>query len=500
MKFIALLTLCIAISTLVQAKQITLDAYDANYKMSYEKISISDREDMGLLGVSMLFDHHTNWYTGMTLYGAVDGHRGGFFTLGLDNGYHFNVTQKIALESGVYVGAGGGGGAPQGGGLMIRPYIGGSYLFDHFTFGVGASYIDFPNGDIQSSQIYAFIKVPMQGLYLKGHNHDVPELYAIGKELWPNKKLKISFLTEHYTPSSDSLNTDGATKTEPFSLAGIQIDSYLDDRWYTYVQTAGAGRGKSDGYMEVFGGVGYEYPLAGLPIYIDVKGALGASGGGKVNTGGGWVYHLKSGIKTKLSHHLSLSLNGGIIESIGGNFSASSYSLNLGYSTMLINDFTKEQHTDLLLPSVWNMSMIHKSYVKNETFFKDSAREGKVELLGFGLDYFMSEHFYLTGQTFWAYDGGAGGYAEGIVGAGYHSNDYHQFSVYTEILAGVGGGGGVNIGGGLFGSLGTGIIYETDSAWEADIGAALVRTSASAFSSYQITFGINYKFSFLGKQ
>ena len=48
------LSLCIGMS--LMAQPLDLDRYTANYKIGYEKIAISSDEDMGLVGLSVLFD------------------------------------------------------------------------------------------------------------------------------------------------------------------------------------------------------------------------------------------------------------------------------------------------------------------------------------------------------------------------------------------------------------------------------------------------------------
>jgi hypothetical protein len=146
------------------------------------------------------------------------------------------------------------------------------------------------------------------------------------------------------------------------------------------------------------------------------------------------------------------------------------------------------------------MRMLQKSYLEGKNLFKDPTRDTRVDLLGFAFDYYMNKHLYITGQTFWAYRGGAGGYAEGIFGLGYHSDSYGGLSFYSEALAGVGGGGGINIGGGLFGSIGAGISYDFDNDIEGFVGGAYQRSKDGEFSTAVISFGLNYKFSLLEKQ
>jgi len=490
--------MCISLAGAEEAP--LLENYTMNHKISYEKVSISDKEDMGLVGLGVLFDFNEYWYGGVGLYGAVDGKRGGFFTIGAESGFQFPIAENFQLKSGLFLGAGGGGSAPQGGGLMLRPYIEGDYCSKDFVFGVGVGHISFPNGDIESTQLYVSVEVPTNGDYLQGHYFSNSILSGLGSDLLSTKEVEASFLVEHYLPSSGSLNTDGNAKTESFTLAGVEFDSFKNEHMYTFVQMAGAGGGQADGYMEVLGGLGYRYQLGTLPFYFDVQGALGASGGGKVDTGGGLVYKVQAGLDTKLTDHLTLGIKGGIIDAFNGTFKAAAYSATIGYETTIMDHMPSNGNGYSVQPNAWTFRMIHKSHLDSNNLFKDAEKNRQIDLLGFAIDRYLDEHYYLTGQSFWAYNGDAGGYAEGIVGVGYHSDPYGKFSLYTEALGGVGGGGGINIGGGFFASLGGGVIYNLDRNWEGHLGGTYVRSKNGTFSTYDIVFGVGYKFSLLEKK
>lgn len=490
------LSLCMGMSLMAQS--LDLDRYTANYKIGYEKIAISSDEDMGLVGLSVLFDFTNYWYGGVSLYGAVDGKRGGFFTVGADSGLSYAVSSNFKLKSGLFLGAGGGGSAPQGGGLMLRPYIEANYVAKDFSLGLGASHVSFPNGDIESTQVYIAAEIPTDGGYISGHHASDLELGESSSSI-RDDTLEVSFLAEHYIPSPGSKNVNSDTKTKPYSLAGIEFDIFLNDSLYGIFQAAGAGGGDSDGYMEIFGGLGYRYRLGTLPVYLDMQAAIGASGGGRVDTGGGLVYRARAGLKADITDNITVGIRGGFIDAYKGTFSATTYSATIGYKGVIANSISGEDNTSVL-PRNLGFRMLHKSHLDSDKLFKNSDRNMRIDLLGFAIDSYIDENFYLTGQTYWAYKGGAGGYAEGIFGAGYHSDAYGGFSLYTEALAGVGGGGGVDIGGGFFASLGAGVAYDMGNDLEAHIGGAYVRSKDGEFDTNDLVFGISYKFALLEKK
>ncbi len=488
--------LMLLLATLLEAGQDSLlTSYQADYTLSYENIDLKAGEQMGLMGIGMHFDISRYSYGGAMLYGAVDGKRGGFFTVGADGGLKTNLSKNLQMRSGLFIGAGGGGSAPQGGGLMLRPYTELRWQSPDFSVGAGISHIYFPNGEIESTQGYLSLQIPTGGAYLKGHPALLPQADNTSSHSTGQNRLQLSMFAQHYKPDSSSRNTDG-TPTQPFTLAGIKLEKALNHQLYSYFQAAGAGDGESDGYMEVFGGLGYRYQIADLPLYLGAEAAVGASGGGRVDTEGGLVYRAQGTLQADLGKHVSLTGFAGRIESLHGSFGAQSYGGTLTYRStffdILPNDPTVQTDT-----SAWRVRMLNKSYLNGKALFKDDRDVSRVDLLGFAIDRYLGEYLYLTGQTYWAYRGRAGGYAEGIFGLGYQSSRYGDFSCYGEMLAGVGGGGGIDIGGGLWGSIGGGITYAIDESWEFSLGADYMRNKADSFSTTDVTFGISYRFSLL---
>ena len=77
----------------------------------YETLTLPAAETMGLAGMGLLFDLERNrmsrWYGGLSVYGAIDGQRGGFFTGGLSSGLTVPITAGIAADAGLFIGGGG---------------------------------------------------------------------------------------------------------------------------------------------------------------------------------------------------------------------------------------------------------------------------------------------------------------------------------------------------------------------------------------------------------
>src|SRR5206468_665667 len=112
-------------------------------------------ERVGLVGTSYLVDitNAPGLSIGPSIYGAISGRRGGFFTFGGELAWRRQLAGPLGLEVGLYAGGGGGAGAPQGGGLMLRPHADLLWDFGRYALGVSLSRVKFPNGQIDSTQL-----------------------------------------------------------------------------------------------------------------------------------------------------------------------------------------------------------------------------------------------------------------------------------------------------------------------------------------------------------
>ena len=96
-----------------------------SFKLSWEEISRSKNEYIGLVGVQYILNSfiYSNSYIGIGGYGALTGDRGGFFTAGLMPGLNISLRDNLTLDLGLFIGGGGGAGAFPGNGEMIRGHL-----------------------------------------------------------------------------------------------------------------------------------------------------------------------------------------------------------------------------------------------------------------------------------------------------------------------------------------------------------------------------------------
>ncbi|MBW3056975.1 hypothetical protein CU311_06080 [Prochlorococcus marinus str. MU1402] len=448
-------------------------------RFSFEEIDMPDEgENMGLYSIGAYNLFNPWMYGGITLFGAARGRRGGFFTGGYTLGIERKLTENWSLDTGGYVGAGGGGSAAQGGGLMIRPHIGLKYDFSWSTVGLNYTYVDFPNGDISSDAIALSLEFPFSSPIFNLEDDELTVANHFGSEYRnvSSHRSHLAVRTRAYSPSSGSRTTSGGPLDESLGLVGVEYSYFLDENWFATFETAGAVSGGVGGYAELLAGLGYRIPLtksdrlALLPALT-----IGGAGGGAVETGGGFVARANIGLEYRLSPDLSLITDGGYLTAPDGNFDTPYFGLNL---THVMKTFAQDQkgapltRKDRIETTKWRFRPAHQWYFnaqRRDTLSRD------MQLLGGKIDWMKGDWWYLTGQGLSAYAGGAGGYSEGHWGVGVFSPKWMNWKIYGEMLIGAGGGGGVDSGNALLykPSVGLEYILNNDFSFQTGIGKVI---------------------------
>ncbi len=419
---------------------------------------------MGLLGSSFLIDKKLStvlsFYSGFSVYSAVTGMRGGFFTGGLSAGLKTRLDPWV-LDAGYFVGGGGGGEAPQGGGLMLRPHFAVLLDFQDFRLGLFFSKTQFPNGDIDSKVIGLQVERPFQMAFADPSKMTFKRLDLI------LQKITIAPTLQFYQPKSGLKDRRGK-KQGKMALIGIEAGSTHKDKLLFYVEAAGALKGKSDGFAELLGGIAYAYPL-NAQISLRFKGAIGSAGGGLVDTAGGIIYKITSGLSFAPSRQLLLNLDYGIVDAPRGDFQAQMFKSAIAYQIdtafpLSSGNRQKDHEKKGLDPKKiklgnWSIRTSLSRYFPDEGTRKYLSHDEGVELFQIKLDRALSAHIYFTGQAGGAFNGGAGGYATGLFGLGFQTDITRRMTVLIELLAGAGGGGGIASDGGSIFQPMLGITY-----------------------------------------
>ena len=469
-------------------------------RFSFEEIDMPDEgEQMGLYGIGA-YERFNPWlYGGITAYGAATGRRGGFFTGGYTLGMQSKLTDNWILDVGGYAGAGGGGAAPDGGGLHIRPHLGLKYDFSWGVLGLNYTYVDFPNGDISSDAIALSMDFPFSSLINNSEQDDdgLTEADYFGTD-WSNLSRHRSHLAARvrsYSPVSGSKTASGKSLDNSLGLVGVEYTYFLDENWFATFETAGAASGGAGGYAELLAGVGYRLPLtkndrlALLPSLT-----IGGAGGGDVGTGGGVVARANLGLEFRLSNDLSLIMDSGYLTAPDGNFDTQYVGFNLAY---VMETFAQDpkgtplEGTDLIQTTKWRYRPAHQWYFDAERK-GDSSRD--MQLFGGKIDWLGGDWWYLTGQGLSAYGGGAGGYSEGHWGIGVVSPSWKNLQLYGEMLIGAGGGGGVDSGSALLYKPSVGLEYNLNKDFSLQTGIGKVISKEGNLDANTLDVSLVWRF------
>ena len=468
-------------------------------RLSYDHLSLPNDEKMGLLGTDYLLKFNDS-YIGLGVYSAVDGQRGGFFTGGVELGHQFELGNGFIVDGGMFVGGGGGGAAPQGGGLMLRPHLGLIKDIGDLNFGLGVSKVKFPNGDIDSNQLNLQLDVPFGFVYTdfnnqSSHNNDVLTLDA-------NTDLRVGWKDHYMAPTyqryildSGVQDTSGVLMANDMDLVGFEYGTKIDNGYYHYLETAGAGSEGTDGFAELLGGMGYSKAL-GRNFGLNVKAALGAAGGGGVETGGGLIHKQSVGLYIRPFDEASLTVDIGRVSAFDGGFKASTLKVGLQYPFKLLSagsGVRKASNYDYTDNGRWAMRSIHQTYLGSDTLRKNSSKD-PVQLFGIKLDRYLDSDTYLTGQALAAYKGEAGGYAVGLIGVGQELDATKDLSLFAELGVGVAGGGGISTGGGAIVQPSIGFDYEFSPGFDLQASIGQMKAISDGGSTNVVEFGFKYKF------
>ena len=470
-------------------------------RLSFETLEISRQETMGLMGLGFLLDLGPHLYAGGSGYGAVRGERGGFFTGGVSAGVRARVTPRLELDAGGFFGGGGGGAAPQGGGMMVRTQAGGTLELGSLQAGAGLSWVTFPNGDIDSKQVFVSLAARFSELYapqsLAGTSFRAPAAGAAPLRVAETRWMATGGA---YLPGRGSRTTDGASMTSTVSLVGVEVRRVRGaGPLFLSIQAAGASGGRSDGFAEIFAGAGARLPVVEGRLFVEASAEAGAAGGGRIHTGGGGAARIRGGLEAVLTPSFTVGASAGHLRT-GGEFSAAWYQGRVGYR---FGDVRLQEGTGTVAPgaglalSRWRVGVSHQTVPGAERKGRDPKA---MSLLGLRIDRFLGPNLYLTGQAYGAHSGEAGGYASGLMGAGMERPlpALESLSASAEVTGGASGGGGVDVGGGSTLQAQVGLHWRIRHGAELYVGGGRILSSRERLNSPFLTLGMGIGFARAG--
>lgn len=465
---------------------------------SYENWQLAGNETMGMVRLGLRQQFGQYWNAGVDAYTAVKGERGGFITLGLAGGFEYPLSSQIALEAGLFVGAGGGRGGYEltGGGLMLRENIGVKYYLPAYgSISVGMSHVDFPNGGtVKSQQMYVGYNLPFNALL-------EPSTMRPGRR-YLNDLPSASYQAETHQFSikarqlkvSDGTLTDANQSQENFGLLGAEWRTFVSPNWFLKAETAGAMQGNSRGYMHILAGGGYQYPITKkLSAYSSL--AVGGGGGGSVNTGGGLLWDGTIGAQYFLNKNWFADLSLSKLWAASTSFESKGVGIQIGYQFGARNNYDNGSAATFDSHPL-RIRAVQQQYKKANEDWRNRPNQD-VGNLGVQVDYFLNPNWYLTGQGLGAHSGDAGAYMTGLVGSGLRTKITKNTFIEVEGLIGAAGGGGLNTGSGLIYQANLGLGYQLSKSLEIQGNVGEAKAVNGNFRAHVLGFSLAYKFNAL---
>lgn len=469
-------------------------------RITAERVAVDQGAHMGLVGLHYLRPIGQNWLGGVSVFGAAQGDRGGFFGWGVNAAYRQRWGDWSG-EAGLFVGGGGGSPGWVGGGLMLRPQIALARHWGDLSLGLGVSQVRFPSGAVHGTQPFLSLGTSSDVLFgpAAGRSAAAPlpereQLQALAGE--------VSVLAGRYAMRAGSPRRDGTGAATDLRFGGLVLrrawaPGSASIQPYWAISAAGSLTSAYAGYAELIGSLGMQYsPIPALALRAEA--GLGSGGAGSlIDSGGGLLRKASVGASLNLGSSLSVAASLGRVAS-QGRFQANEARLELGLRGFdLVPRGTAPAGT---LPlgeygwAPWTLSSVYAHYAR---MTRDAGGRPALGLTALKVERELDAHWRVIGQAGIGVDGNAGGYATGQLGLGWltaaSADPAWRFG--AEASLGAAGGGGVNVGGGLIGQAQLQARTALSPEWSLQADAGWLRSRNGALSSPFVGISAVYSFS-----
>ncbi|MGY6648201.1 hypothetical protein [Wenyingzhuangia sp. IMCC45574] len=470
-------------------------------------------ESMGLAGLHYLIPVNQKFYAGFNTHAALFGDQGGLFTLGIEAGITQSLYHNLFLNASINIGGGGGYRDLINKGGYYNPNIGLLYNFNKVSLGVQYSYFDFYSGHIRDNSLSFVLQIPTEIKISKYHQKS--KLYKYPTNYKSTKKNSFSVKLDQYLPFGKT-RKDREQNSEllrnTLYLVGFEYQNYINDKTFFFVHTDAVYSGLVAGFMDVFGGIGYE-PIQTKYFNIFTKLGIGAAGG-RVRAEGGATIYPSAGIDYHISQKTSVFAHAGYTKALDGYFEAYTFGGGIKLNS-IPNEFYRTKPINIKTNSV-RLSIQHQTYFNVKRIIRTPLNQ--LHLLALQVNYNISKNVYLIGQAAFAYESGyegtpytkhdgviyrnfegSGGYADGMVGLGVYSPIFatEKFQPFAEILVGAGGGAGIDTGGGILSKIKIGSYYKLNSYLSLLVSGGKVVSPFANVNSNNVNIGLSVDFSTL---
>ena len=461
------------------AQSAALSVPSAHARVGFERIRLPGDERVGLVGTSYLVDLPVveGLSAGPAVYGAITGRRGGFFTIGGEAAWRRQLAGPLGIEIGLFAGGGGGAGAPQGGGLMLRPHADLLWDFGAYALGLSVSRVRFPDGRIDSSQVGVVFNAINDFRYVPAGRIGTP-LRSTGRSGIGFDRVQL--VSGLYHVRSHTLLADGRAAPRDIATLGVRAEQSFNAYAYWGLEANGAAQRTVAGYAEYLGTVGFETEAVRNTLNLGARVGLGMAGGGGIQTGGGLVGKAALYGVLRLSNEFGLGFEVGVAGARHGDFRAAHASASLVWALD-----GPDSDNSAARPARTDFSV---GVERHDAARRDGTTRA-LEASVLKVHRYVSRNFYVAGQVNSAVGGGAGGHLTALVGVGWNQPLGAGFNVGAELLGGAAGGGDVDSRGGVVQPM-LYAGYQLTPAVALRLGAGRVKAFDGPLSSSLVDFSV----------
>ncbi|MFD0991588.1 hypothetical protein [Tenacibaculum geojense] len=456
---------------------------------------------MGLVGLHYLVPFNNWLYGGAGFHYAVTGDQGGLFTLGAEIGINKKIYNNFYVDANFHFGGGGGYRYLVNDGAFINSNVGLQYKKNNYSVGIQYSYIDFFSGKINDNTLSLFIEIPSilrLTDYKNAHKKFISNSNLEETNFWMQPVVKnvqqVRF--DFFFPFGDSKKDNGTPLDETLYVLGFEYQKHLNEQTFLFAHTDAIYKGLRAGFMDLFVGAGY-HPYQSKYLNFFTKFGIGAAGG-RIAPEGGLTIYPSAGLDIKLANNFTLSGHGGYYRALDGDFEA--YTIGFGVKYLGLNGGTvsspKKQLSNFYTQGI-TVSLENQTYFKvNKTDDLENILNTDLQLLSLQFNYDINKNIYLIGEAGFAYGGRSGGYAHGLVGAGFKTNPLlnSPLSLFIDLTGGAAGGAGVDTGEGIIVRPSAGINLNITNNFAFTVSGGQLYAPFGNVNATNLNIGINYSF------
>ena len=287
----------------------------------------NSERNIGLLGIGIDHFFHDDFYATLKLHGAVTGGVDGYMSYLIGIGYEKPLGRgSWSLDGQLLAGPSGGGQATTGGGGIVQGNVGvRKALGSAYSLKAALGQSVAPEGGFTGTFAEVSLSRSLTFRYPTGETIH----YTLQNDD-QSHHFSVEILNRTYR-SPDALDKSGLPYDEYFNLLGFQIGKKLNKHLSAIGSTYWAYQGSYGAYAEGLVGLRYEYPISPQGWDLRFQGLVGAAGGGGIDLGSGLVFQYSAGISKTLSDTWALSLDGGQMQGLRGNFKPLFLDLGVAY-------------------------------------------------------------------------------------------------------------------------------------------------------------------------